>query len=230
VYKPCFVAVAAAAKTNAAQPRKEGALPALSMSLVQALALVTCTLALPLAWSPDFAPMQHAVLAHLHVAAATSPIASFASVRACAASDAKHCTLANGLTGYLAGLGAWYLALVLFGAPLWQMSDRTLLLSSVFSAFTALPFALVCGQDVLALRSLFIEDRPRSEAERRVYFPAMGLCVGAWLGSLPMLLDWDRPWQQWPIPVFWGGIAGWALGFLALSMQPALSAMPKSRD
>ncbi len=37
---------------------------------------------------------------------------------------------------------------------------------------------------------------------------ALGTWIGAWLGVMPIPLDWDRDWQQWPITVLVGAYLG----------------------
>jgi len=43
----------------------------------------------------------------------------------------------------------------------------------------------------------------------------LGACVGAWLGAIPIPLDWDRNWQRWPVTVVVGMYAGVAIGKVA---------------
>lgn len=49
-----------------------------------------------------------------------------------------------------------------------------------------------------------------------VYGMSLGACVGAWLGAIPIPLDWDRDWQRWPVTVvtgvYLGAVAGKVLG------------------
>jgi phosphatidylinositol glycan class F len=40
----------------------------------------------------------------------------------------------------------------------------------------------------------------------------LGAVIGAWLGAVPIPLDWDREWQKWPVTIVTGAYAGWALG------------------
>lgn len=40
----------------------------------------------------------------------------------------------------------------------------------------------------------------------------MGAVVGAWLGAVPIPLDWDRAWQAWPVTIVTGGYIGWGVG------------------
>lgn len=41
---------------------------------------------------------------------------------------------------------------------------------------------------------------------------AMGVLLGAWVGAVPIPLDWDRDWQRWPVTVLAGAYIGWAVG------------------
>ncbi|KNZ61774.1 hypothetical protein VP01_135g10 [Puccinia sorghi] len=43
-------------------------------------------------------------------------------------------------------------------------------------------------------------------------FPACGAALGAWLGAIPIPLDWDRPWQAWPITCLLAASTGNAIG------------------
>ena len=45
--------------------------------------------------------------------------------------------------------------------------------------------------------------------------------VGAWVGAFPIPLDWDRPWQRWPISCIFGLIAGNVLGSFAGTLMVA---------
>jgi len=35
---------------------------------------------------------------------------------------------------------------------------------------------------------------------------------GAWLGSIVIPLDWDRPWQAWPVPCVLGAFLFYSIG------------------
>lgn len=41
---------------------------------------------------------------------------------------------------------------------------------------------------------------------------AVGCIVGAWLGAVPIPLDWDREWQKWPVTVVTGAYGGYVVG------------------
>lgn len=42
----------------------------------------------------------------------------------------------------------------------------------------------------------------------------IGAGVGAWLGAVPIPLDWDREWQKWPVTILCGIYAGYTVGKL----------------
>ena len=62
-----------------------------------------------------------------------------------------------------------------------------------------------------------------------VFGGLVGCVAGAWLGAVPIPLDWDRDWQRWPVTIvvgMWmGGIFGRSFGGLMVKkpVAPALS-------
>ncbi|XP_067123121.1 uncharacterized protein PIG-F isoform X2 [Centruroides vittatus] len=47
--------------------------------------------------------------------------------------------------------------------------------------------------------------------------PVIGTIIGAWCGAFVIPLDWDRPWQEWPIPCSVGAVLGCSVGHLILA-------------
>jgi phosphatidylinositol glycan class F len=45
-----------------------------------------------------------------------------------------------------------------------------------------------------------------------VFGAAVGALLGAWLGAVPIPLDWDREWQKWPVTVITGAYGGYVVG------------------
>ena len=45
-----------------------------------------------------------------------------------------------------------------------------------------------------------------------VFGGLVGAAAGAWLGAVPIPLDWDREWQRWPVTVLVGLGVGYVLG------------------
>lgn len=48
-----------------------------------------------------------------------------------------------------------------------------------------------------------------------VWGASVGTALGAWLGAVPIPLDWDRDWQKWPITIVAGMYGGAIVGSLA---------------
>lgn len=53
---------------------------------------------------------------------------------------------------------------------------------------------------------------PKTRAERALLYPSVLAIFGAWCGAYPLALDWDRPWQVWPLTPAIGAIIGHILG------------------
>ncbi|KAL9709201.1 Glycosylphosphatidylinositol (GPI) anchor assembly protein [Leucoagaricus gongylophorus] len=128
------------------------------------------------------------------------------------------------ITTFAASL-IFHFILILFGAPFFWYSSRTYafaLLLSILSIYTP---AFVFGPPGLGSSTasflkrlhwirLFAEFTIRSPIERAVVYPAVGSFIGAWLGAIPIALDWDRPWQAWPLTPVYGTITGYIIGSL----------------
>ena len=109
----------------------------------------------------------------------------------------------------------WMMAVILFGAPSTTLLARTFLFSLFVSLLTFLPIAKACktvSEGLEMVQRAMFRDRPRDEKEARVFGMVYGTCIGAWLGALPIPLDWDEPWQAWPFTVYYGALAGWSVG------------------
>lgn len=40
----------------------------------------------------------------------------------------------------------------------------------------------------------------------------IGAILGTWAGVIPLALDWDRPWQAYPLTPAFGMLVGYAIG------------------
>ncbi|KAF9484298.1 hypothetical protein BDN70DRAFT_989748 [Pholiota conissans] len=116
--------------------------------------------------------------------------------------------------------------LVLFGAPITSLMDRTYLLALLISVMSIYSPAYTIGVPLLGSNSasvvrkwtwvrLFTELSPRNGVERALVYPAIGTVLGCWVGVIPIALDWDRPWQAWPLTPAFGAIAGYIITSLA---------------
>ncbi|RAH41234.1 PIG-F family protein [Aspergillus brunneoviolaceus CBS 621.78] len=100
--------------------------------------------------------------------------------------------------------------LVLFGAPFTTHHAQTALCAAHMALLAAVPLVYVHGVDGAVWREVWGAGRPADA----VWGAALGTCVGAWLGAVPIPLDWDRPWQAFPITILAGAYLGFAAGTL----------------
>ncbi|KDQ09517.1 hypothetical protein BOTBODRAFT_36924 [Botryobasidium botryosum FD-172 SS1] len=124
----------------------------------------------------------------------------------------------------LVGTFAFHAFIVLFGAPLTTHVLRTFLLSLLLSILTIYTAAYSLPLET-RLRSFSLDRAPTSvwtklfsefsagtSTERALVYPVLGTLIGCWLGAFALPLDWERPWQTWPLTPAFGAIAGHILG------------------
>ena len=116
----------------------------------------------------------------------------------------------------------WYLGLsipivyalvVLMGAPITTHIPETVLLSillSILAFFPTLHKIQFTSSGWLDITAPFRNTKPKKT--RALYGQLYGTLVGAYLGAIPIPLDWDRPWQKWPVTIVIGAVMGTALG------------------
>ncbi|KAL4991893.1 GPI biosynthesis protein family Pig-F-domain-containing protein [Aspergillus falconensis] len=100
--------------------------------------------------------------------------------------------------------------LILFGAPLTTHNALTFLCGAHLALLSAFPLIYTHGVDGSVWREIWGAARPLDA----VWGGALGTCLGAWVGAVPIPLDWDRPWQAYPITILTGAYVGYALGML----------------
>ncbi|GAB2293755.1 hypothetical protein Dimus_027968 [Dionaea muscipula] len=114
--------------------------------------------------------------------------------------------------------GALVIALcaIALGAPVGtKYFLRTVNWSLLMSSFTFAPAAAVFGSSFADWQRLFANTRPVGSIDYMLCLPAHGAMLGSWFGAWPMPLDWERPWQEWPVCVTYGGVAGYVIGLCA---------------
>ncbi|KAF2965670.1 hypothetical protein GQX73_g7876 [Xylaria multiplex] len=106
--------------------------------------------------------------------------------------------------------GALHVLLVLFGAPFLTYLPHTFLCSLHLSLLGLYPLFYTRGVsskdwiEILSARAPFDEG----------FGGLVGAGIGAWLGAVPIPLDWDREWQKWPVTILCGIYAGYTVGKL----------------
>ncbi|KAF7366785.1 Phosphatidylinositol-glycan biosynthesis class F protein [Mycena sanguinolenta] len=122
-----------------------------------------------------------------------------------------------------------HVVLVLLGAPLLSHVWQTYLLALLLCILIVFPPAYTVGtprDSVVAWLTwvrIFAEFSIRTPVERAMLYPALGALAGAWLGVIPIALDWDRPWQAYPLPPALGALAGYILASIAALTASAIS-------
>ncbi|KAF9959865.1 hypothetical protein BGZ72_008639 [Mortierella alpina] len=103
---------------------------------------------------------------------------------------------------------------ILFGAGIVHQAKETSQLAAYLSLLTFYPASFVLGTDVASWFRIFIHSSPRTYTEAALYCQGMMAIFGAWLGSIVIPLDWDRPWQAWPVPCVLGAFLFYCIGTL----------------
>ncbi|XP_020674574.1 phosphatidylinositol-glycan biosynthesis class F protein isoform X1 [Dendrobium catenatum] len=137
--------------------------------------------------------------------------------------DRQHCSywmaVARGLLGLPVGALVMAFGAIVLGAPVGiRYLKRTAYWSLLMSVFTFVPPACVFGSSRVDWHRIFAHFKPEESLDALVCLPAYGSVIGAWIGAWPMPLDWERPWQEWPICVTYGAVAGYWIGGLASSV------------
>ncbi|XP_038669066.1 phosphatidylinositol-glycan biosynthesis class F protein isoform X2 [Scyliorhinus canicula] len=85
--------------------------------------------------------------------------------------------------------------IVLYGAPLLVSFRETFLFAVLLSTFTTLRCLCMLGPNVQAWIRVFSKNGAMSIWDTSLQITTMCSLFGAWLGAIPIPLDWDRPWQ-----------------------------------
>ncbi|KAF2239284.1 hypothetical protein EV356DRAFT_169359 [Viridothelium virens] len=101
--------------------------------------------------------------------------------------------------------------LVLLGAPFTTHQAHTLLCAAHMSLLITSPLVYVHGVDAGTWQEIVALQAPLDD----VFGSAIGTLAGAWLGAIPIPLDWDREWQKWPVTIVTGAYLGCVAGKLA---------------
>ncbi|EZA47446.1 Alcohol dehydrogenase class-3 [Ooceraea biroi] len=119
----------------------------------------------------------------------------------------------------------YYVMIVLFGAPVLTDHEETTMLVITLLTLTFVPTSLHLGVDsaldilvgAYAQKGNILADALRINIQTTI--------LGTWLGATVIPLDWDRPWQAWPIPCVIGALLGYLIGHFVTLIRTLL--MPK---
>lgn len=103
---------------------------------------------------------------------------------------------------------ALHVLFVLFGAPFLTHIAHTFLCCAHFAVLAIFPIFYVRGSDPVALQAVLGASAPLDQT----FGGLAGATIGAWLGAVPIPLDWDREWQKWPVTIVVGAYLGYIVG------------------
>jgi len=102
---------------------------------------------------------------------------------------------------YLSAVIVCHLMLILFGAPAFNKWDLTLGFSFALVGWLFFPLTFGLRSSSMLRELLFLSSVESKNVSRtRAKWSVLITILGAWTGAVFIPLDWDKPWQQWPIP------------------------------
>jgi phosphatidylinositol glycan class F len=122
------------------------------------------------------------------------------------ANDSQQLLLTTLLT--LIAIPAIFLLTILLGAPVTTHLLHTTLLAAHISLLSLFP--LLYSRPLR--RGYWLDILSGTAPLDEVFGGFIGAMIGAWVGAVPIPLDWDRAWQAWPITVTAGAYGGWVVG------------------
>lgn len=121
----------------------------------------------------------------------------------------------------------YFIIAILYGAEVFNKYEETFMFSSLMAVLTIFPACINLGpQSVFAL---VLGSKPVNKLEALLYQNLYFTVVGAWLGAFVIPLDWDRPWQVWPIPCSCGALTGYFLSHIIILLQIGSGFKKKSK-
>lgn len=114
------------------------------------------------------------------------------------------------ITGIILSI-IYYFIIIILGAPLFSQHEETTMLTIILTCLTFVPASLHLGVNT-AINIL----KGTETQQGNLFIDAAKIVVkttllGTWLGAIVIPLDWDRPWQVWPIPCAIGAFLGYAI-------------------
>lgn len=105
----------------------------------------------------------------------------------------------------------YYVMIVLFGAPVLTDHEETTMLVVTLITLTFVSTSLHLGVDnALEILTGTYSQKGNILADA-LKLNIQATILGTWLGATVIPLDWDRPWQAWPIPCVIGALLGYLI-------------------
>lgn len=114
------------------------------------------------------------------------------------------------ITGIILSI-IYYFLIVMFGAPVFSQHEETTMLTIILTCLTFVPTSFHLGVNT-AINIL----TGRETQKDNVFINAANIVIkstllGTWSGAIVIPLDWDKPWQVWPIPCVTGALLGYMI-------------------
>ena len=107
-----------------------------------------------------------------------------------------------------------YIGCILLGAPAFILVKETAVWATLVTTLISIPNLCLLGTNIKIWFKVLICGRYENSVERFLYFQSAGPILGSWASAIVIPLDWDRPWQIWPIPCVIGALVGYTLSIL----------------
>jgi len=101
---------------------------------------------------------------------------------------------------------------VCFGAPIMSEWRETGSFCLLLTLLTVYPCLLIHGPNLSSLMSVYTCTNVSPHSLFSLHIISVATLIGGWAGAIPIPLDWDRDWQQWPISCCLGAVAGHIFG------------------
>lgn len=107
---------------------------------------------------------------------------------------------------FFAICGAFYFSAVIFGAPVLSQYYETFFFSLLMTILTSLPCLL--HLDLEHVPTLFLSIFEGTCLHPYYFWNIRLTILGSWLGAVVIPLDWNRPYQKWPVSCCIGAMGG----------------------
>lgn len=123
---------------------------------------------------------------------------------------------------------AFFVGIILFGAPILDKHEETLNLAVLLTLLTTFPLVTYAGVEEALQLLLGVKNYSKGTVIEMFVNNAILTVCGGWIGAVVIPLDWNTPWQEWPIPCYLGVIGGYLLSnILTIIKAIAFSAAVK---
>lgn len=134
--------------------------------------------------------------------------------------ETKFINSKNWLKGSMSVIMCWlvlHYVCILFGAPFFASIFETTTWAMLATTLFLVPGLCILGTDHHLYLRVIIGGLYENQTERFMYFLSLCMAICSWISPIVIPLDWDRPWQKWPIPCIVGVVIGYSIGvFMSL--------------